>query len=118
MEYIDPIKFKEIPIKSQEILKQYHKEYHKLTFDKGIPIMGETELRCFIQTKLDYPNIYYVDGELCVEYECNKGIEDCDVAEHKIKCDDMLEGYWKIACMIAGEEVKEREFWRGKDESK
>lgn len=113
MEYIGSIQFKEQPEEIQDILSSWFKEYHNITHIKypGTPLYNETELRRFIQEKLDGCNINYSSDELNVEYEVNKGLEDCDVAEYSIKCEDMLEGYWKIACMIADEEVKSKEFW-------
>ena len=114
-EYIDAKQFFEQPKEIQEKLRKYHNEYHKTPLAKHIPLFGETELRLYIQSKLDGPSIYYNCGELVIEYEVNKGIEDCDVAEYKVECDDLLEGYWKVACMIAQEELIDEEFYKFDD---
>ena len=113
MEYVETKQFKEQPKEVQDVLDSWFKKYHNITHIKGAgtPLYNETELRRFIEEKLGGCNISYQAGELNIEYEVNKGIEDCDVAEYNIECDDMLEGYWIIACMIADEEVKEKQFW-------
>lgn len=74
-----------------------------------LPLFTEGQLRNFIEEKLDGCNIYFEsytngDTELTVEFEYNHSLEgDCDVGEIKVICDDMLDGYWQIACKIASE---------------
>ncbi|AJD29364.1 hypothetical protein FDE98_17825 [Clostridium sporogenes] len=75
----------------------------------AIPLFTEGQLRNFIEEKLDGCNIYFEsytngDTELTVEFEYNHSLEGgCDVGEIKVICDDMLDGYWQIACKIASE---------------
>ncbi len=99
-----------VPINKKHF-EDYNGKIHYKT-DLTIPLLTESQLRNFIEENLDGCNIYFEsytngDTKLIVEYEYNKGIEDCDVAEYETECDDMLEGYWEIACMIANTKIKE-----------
>lgn len=106
MDYIDAAEIIKLPEKVQEVLIDFYNKYHNQV-GKAIPLFTETELRRFIEQKLDRPNIYYNGKELSVEYEFHKGTEDCDVDEINVECEDMLEGYFKIACIVARMEAEE-----------
>lgn len=75
----------------------------------GFPLLTEGQLRKFIEekTKCKTDIIYYFgdgyDLELCKEY----GSEGCFTSERCIKYlgNDLLQAYWKVACIIASEEI-------------
>ena len=107
MEYIDVNQFLEQPEEVQQVLKEYHNEYYnyKIFNPKTIPIIDETELRHFIEDKLDgkIDCTFWKDCyEICV---FNK--DDCDapIKTYIINEVDLLQVYWQVACEIAKEAV-------------
>jgi hypothetical protein len=126
MEFITVEQFKEQPIEVQKVFLDWWNPsigdifssdiligIGVITSDKFnkegyISLLTEGQLRRFIEGKLGGLNIYYDSGELCVEYESYRSAEgDCDVGEYKAECDDLLEGYWKVACIVAKEGLDE-----------
>lgn len=107
MEFITVEQFQEQPLKVQKMLMDWWKCDFNGDFDYFksigvIPIFTEGQLRKFIEDKLDMKiqcEIHPLTLDYIILVKNNSGNE---VWMHTGK-EDLLQAYWKVACMIAKE---------------
>ena len=104
----NPLKYKDFQIINNDLECEVYGDFEYFKKTGVIPIFTENQLRRFIEDKLDMKiqcEIHPLTLDYIILVENNLGNK---VWMHTTK-EDLLQAYWKVACMIARE---------GKDEEK
>lgn len=76
---------------------------------ESIPLFTEGQLRKFVEDKTDSKIIVHTSLEDKYHLGFNKYCSERESGDYSgiVYCDDLLQAYWKLACEIAKESIKE-----------